>query len=69
MSPMQFLTDKKADKLSASRLLLLLWGVGVLVTWIIASVMGDELEDIPNSVVTILGILISGKTVQRFGEN
>jgi hypothetical protein len=55
-------------KLSSSRLLVLLWGGGVFLIWAIASLQGETLQAIPDSVITIVGVLISAKTVQRFGE-
>jgi xanthosine utilization system XapX-like protein len=67
MAALAFLSER-TGKLSASRLLLLLWGVGVLVVWVINSLLTRQLQAIPESVVTILGILVGGKTVQRFGE-
>jgi len=60
--------EEQNGKASAVRLILLLWGVGVLVVWIIASVRSNALHEIPESVVVILGLLIGGKAVQRFGE-
>jgi len=66
-----FLREKTTTKmLSASRLLLLLWGVGVLIVWAITSLTTTPrvLAAIPESVVTVLGIVVGGKTVQRFGE-
>jgi hypothetical protein len=65
----EFLEDV-TGKLSAMRLAALLWIVGVLIVWIIASLKGPDpkLETIPDSVITLIGILITGKVVQRFGE-
>ncbi|MEN8183703.1 MAG: hypothetical protein ABFS46_14335 [Myxococcota bacterium] len=60
--------EKASGKLSASRLLLLTWGIGVLLVWTVGSSTAGELLPIPESVVTVLGILVGGKTVQRFGE-
>lgn len=68
-----FLKEGKNHKFSSSRLLASSWGLGVLVVWIVTSVIstskGGGLQPIPESVVTILGILVGGKTLQRFGEN
>jgi hypothetical protein len=60
--------DKGADEFSAIRLALLLWVVGVLMVWIYASWKAGTLQAIPESVITILGLLAGGKAVQRFGE-
>lgn len=64
----EFVKEKVTNKLSASRLLLLLWGIGVLIIWAITSLKTGVLATIPDSVVTVLGIVVGGKTVQRFGE-
>lgn len=70
----QFFQDKRkaqegaTDELSATRLVLFLWAVGVLVIWGYASIKSATLQDIPQSVVTILGLVMGGKVVQRFGE-
>ncbi len=55
-------------KLSSSRLLMMLWGGGIFVVWAIASLKGEALQAIPDSVLTVIGIFVGGKTVQRFGE-
>ncbi|NJN31334.1 MAG: hypothetical protein HC824_13595 [Synechococcales cyanobacterium RM1_1_8] len=55
-------------KLSSSRLLLMVWGGGVFVIWAISSLMSQSLQAIPDSVITIVGICVGAKTVQRFGE-
>jgi hypothetical protein len=62
-----FLEDNSGG-FSATRLAFLLWTVGVLAVWIYTSIANKSLADINSSVVTIIGILMTGKTVQRFGE-
>jgi hypothetical protein len=49
----------------------LLWAVGVLVVWIIDSstVSPMKLQPIDSTVVTILGILMTGKVVQKWAED
>jgi len=64
----QFLEDKGNQNLSATRLVLLLWAVSVLVIWVIVSLRTTTLQSIPDSVVTILGVSFGAKVVQRFGE-
>jgi hypothetical protein len=54
---------------SATRLGFLLWVFGVLVVWIYDSIRCARLVPIDNSVVVIIGILMSGKVVQNFSEN
>jgi len=57
--------DKKP---SAMRTALLFWAVGVFAAWAAASYNAAKLVDIPQTVVTVLGLLTGGKAVQRFGE-
>jgi predicted MFS family arabinose efflux permease len=56
-------------KVSSSRILLLLWGVGLFFVWTFVSLTKQNIADIPESVVTVVGILSGSKVVQRFGEN
>jgi hypothetical protein len=60
---------EKKGKVSSSRVLLLIWGVGVFLVWTVVSLINRNIAEIPESVVTILGILSGSKVVQRFGEN
>lgn len=53
---------------SATRLAMHLWVIGVLVAWVWVSITKKEMADIPNGVIAVLGILVSGKVVQKFGE-
>jgi hypothetical protein len=55
-------------KPSSSRFLIMLWGLGVFVIWAFSSIKSSTLQAIPESVSTILGVLVAGKTLQRFGE-
>ncbi len=62
-----FLQDDNGN-LSSMRLAFLLWVVGVLVIWGVASLKAGELKIIPDSVTTIVGVLMGGKVMQKFGE-
>lgn len=62
------LRDAGHTKASAMRAALLFWVVGVFIAWAIASWHAKTLQVIPDSVVTVLGLLTGGKAVQRFGE-
>ncbi|HWX20691.1 MAG TPA: hypothetical protein VN578_12400 [Candidatus Binatia bacterium] len=53
---------------SATRLAFLLWTAGVLAVWIISSLAERTLAHVDPSVTTIIGILMTGKVVQKFGE-
>lgn len=63
-----FLEDNNGG-FSATRLAFLLWVVGLLVIWLLAFFKTGAMPEIPTSVLTLLGILMGGKVVQRFGEN
>ena len=54
--------------LSSTRLALMLWVVGVLAAWIVVSLQTRTLAPLDSSVSAILGILMTGKVVQKFGE-
>ena len=57
--------------LSATRLAFILWTVGVLAVWIYSSLMhvgGPILAPIDPTVVTLLGILMTGKVAQSFSS-
>lgn len=56
------------EKYSATRFVFILWGLVVLAMWGYISLQNGELEKIPNSVATIMGLLAGGKVIQRFGE-
>lgn len=57
-----------AGQLSSTRLAFLAWTVGVMVVWGYQSVKVGQLVAVPESVTMILGILMTGKVTQRFGE-
>ncbi len=64
----QFVEDKKNNNLSATRLAFLLWVIGTLIVWAVVSWRTNQLHALPESVVVIIGVLMTGKAVQRFGE-
>ncbi len=53
---------------SATRLGFVAWTLGVLVAWVATSIDHRSLQPIPESVATILGVLMTGKVVQRAVE-
>jgi hypothetical protein len=63
------LVRETKGKVSTSRVLLLLWGVGLFLVWAFVSIINRNITEIPESVVTVLGILSGSKVLQRFGEN
>jgi hypothetical protein len=68
MSNLSSFLEDNSGGFSSTRLAFLLWVVGVLVIWLYTSVQSCALVKIDDSVIVILGILMGGKTVQRFGE-
>ena len=63
----QFLQEDNGN-FSATRLAMLSWVVGVLASWAYLSISLRKMQDIPQSVVTIIGILVTGKVAQKFSE-
>ena len=68
MQMIDFVREPRQGKLSAIRLVFIVWALVVLAVWAIQSLRGDGLADIPTPVITILGMLLGGKVVQRFAE-
>ena len=67
MKILEFFQDNSGG-LSSSRLILIAWAFGILVPWIYLSVKSAALQPVPESVITMFGVAVAGKTVQRFGE-
>jgi len=63
----EFFQDDKGI-FSATRLAFLVWTFAVLIGWGVASARHNKLEEIPSSVQVIIGVLMTGKVVQKFGE-
>ncbi len=63
------LVREEKGKVSSLRALLLLWGVGLFLVWAFVSIINRNIAEIPESVVTVIGILSGSKVLQRFGEN
>lgn len=60
--------EENNGSLSATRLAFLLWVIGVLVVWIVDSLRSGTPQSVTGDVATIIGILMTGKVVQKFGE-
>lgn len=67
MSFLQFFQESNG-RLSSTRLAFLLWAIGVLVTWMSNSLTTGELHPIPESIIALMGILMTGKVVQKTVE-
>lgn len=67
MSAQEFLQEGLKG-FSATRLAFLLWVIGVLVVWMADSFNQGQLAPIDPTIVALIGILMGGKTLQRFGE-
>ena len=61
---LQFLQDGNGD-FSSMRGIMIAWAIGVLLTWMYASVVSSALLPIPESVIALIGILVTGKAVQK----
>ncbi len=68
MKLQQFLQEDNG-RFSATRLAFLFWSIGVLVVWITISLYQHTLSDLPQSIYLIIGMLMSGKVIQKFGES
>lgn len=53
---------------SATRLAFLCWVFGALIFWGAGSFHDKKLQEIPSSVQILIGTLMGGKVVQKFGE-
>lgn len=60
--------QKENGGFSSTRLAFLLWAVGVIIIWIVNSAKSGILQPVDGSVITIMGIVMGGKVVQKFGE-
>lgn len=67
MKLLEFLQEDNGV-MSSTRLALLLWVVGVLAAWLVMSIRAGSLQAIDSSIQTVLGILVTGKVTQKFGE-
>jgi len=56
------------NNFSATRLAFLAWIFSVLIVWVVQSFRHDQIEQIPDSVIVIIGTLMTVKVVQKFGE-
>ncbi len=63
----QFLQDDNGN-FSATRLAFLSWIFGVLVMWGVSSYNQQKMQEIPQSVQVLIGVLMTGKVVQKFSE-
>ncbi|MEX0272311.1 hypothetical protein AB3R30_24660 [Leptolyngbyaceae cyanobacterium UHCC 1019] len=64
----EFLQDPNGE-FSSTRLAFLAWIFAVLVGWGVDTVKHDyKLAEIPESVQVLVGVLMTGKVAQRFGE-
>ena len=65
---MRKLLEEDNGNFSSTRLAFLLWVIGALLVWIITSLKTGTIQSIPESVAAIVGILMTGKVTQKFGE-
>lgn len=63
----EFLSDNSGG-LSSNRLAFLAWTLGPFIVWSFLSLMKMDILSIPDSILGIIGIMTTGKVIQRFGE-
>ncbi len=61
--------QEENGKNSATRVVFVLWGLGVLAVWIIVSIGQQQLQILDPSIIYVLGILMTGKVGQKWFEN
>lgn len=60
--------QEENGKNSATRVVFVLWGLGVLFVWILVSIGQQSLQTLDQSIIYILGILMTGKVGQKYFE-
>ena len=63
------LIKEKSGKLSSLRLVFMIWALGVLAAWGYVSHQSKQLAAIPESIIAILGLMLTGKVTQRAIES
>ena len=63
----EFLKDE-SGKFSSTRLSFLVWALGVFLVWAIVSLKNWALSDMPWEMITIIGLLMTGKVFQLYKE-
>lgn len=63
----QFFKDSSGD-FSAMRLVFISWSLGVLVLFIHLCLVGQGFVEVPNQVIEILGLTLTGKVAQSYIE-
>ena len=65
----EHIMDDPKGKVSATRVVFVIWGLGVLAVWILISIVEMKMQVLDNSIIYVLGIFMTGKVGQRFAEN
>lgn len=61
--------EEKCGKVSAMRVAMFVYLVPLVFSWTFVSISENELQSLDNSLITGLGLLIGGKSIQHFSEN
>lgn len=62
--------DPKIIKFTtATRGLFVSWAIGVLAIWMLLTIVKKEMQPLDDSIIYVLGILMTGKVGQRFAED
>ncbi len=64
---LEFLEEDNGG-LSATRLIFILWGTVSLGVWAFVSIKTTVIQPMPESIVTLLGIWMTGKVAQKLVE-
>jgi len=62
------LVEDNSGGTSSTRVVMLLWLTLVCIAWAFVAYKTTGIPDIPPGVLTLSGMLLSAKVVQRFGE-
>lgn len=63
----QFFMDE-SGKYSSTRLVFLIWSLGLFVVWSIISLKKKEIASLPLEIILLIGTFMSGKVIQTFRE-
>lgn len=68
MNFLKSLLEDNSGGLSSCRVVMLVWTMALFGTWVTVAYKTKSLPDVPTGVLTLTGMILGGKVVQRFGE-
>ena len=60
--------EEANGRLSSTRIAFVLWSLIILGVWTVLSLRNGQMQAFDMSIVSMLGIMLTGKVVQKFGE-